>query len=96
MEARLALKGIAPPRASVFQSPDFLKWASAYPGRQQWLAALKQLTVIATGYNSPPSNRAPEMYTVIGEAVSRVMLHEVDAKTAACEAEPKIAELLRK
>jgi multiple sugar transport system substrate-binding protein len=94
MEARLALKGVAPPRQSVFHSPDFQKWASAYPGRQQWLDSLLVLATKATGTVTPPTDRAPEMGTVIGDAVSRVMLHEADAKTAACDAEPKIVELL--
>ena len=94
MEARLAPKGIAPPRVSVFESKPFQEWATQYPGRRAWLAALRQLAAKATGTVTPPTDRAPEMSTVIGTAVSRVMLHEVDAKTAACEAEPQIKALL--
>jgi multiple sugar transport system substrate-binding protein len=94
MEARLAPKGIAPPRVSVFQSPGFQEWAKQYPGRQEWLTALNQLATKATGTVTPPTDRAPEMSAVIGNAVSRVMLHETDAKTAACDAEPQIKSLL--
>jgi multiple sugar transport system substrate-binding protein len=94
MEARLAPKGIAPPRASVFESKGFQDWAAQYPGRQQWLAALRQIGTKGTGVVSPPTDKAPDMNTVIGTAVSRVMLHETDAKTAACEAEPQIKALL--
>ena len=94
MEARLAPKGIAPPRVSVFQSPAFQTWAKQYPGRQEWLAALNQLATKATGTVTPPTDRAPEMSTVIGTAVARVMLHETDAKTAACDAEAQIKPLL--
>ena len=94
MEARLAPKGIAPPRTSVFESKPFLDWAAQYKGRQEWLAALRMLAAKATGTVTPPTDRAPEMSTVIGTAVSRVMLHEVDAKIAACDAEPQIKALL--
>ncbi len=52
------------------------------------------LAAKATGTVTPPTDRAPEMSTVIGTAVSRVLLHEVDAKTAACNAEPQIKALL--
>jgi multiple sugar transport system substrate-binding protein len=94
MEGRLALKGIAPPRVSVFQGAAFQTWANAAPGRRQWLDTLLAMATKGTGIIGFPSNRAPEMNTVVGEAVSRVMLHEVDAKTAACEAETKINDLL--
>jgi multiple sugar transport system substrate-binding protein len=94
MESRLAPKGIAPPRVSVFQSKPFQDWAQQYPGRKEWLAALNQLATKATGTVTPPTDRAPEMSTVIGTAVSRVMLHETDAKTAACDAEGQIKGLL--
>ena len=57
-------------------------------------AALRMLAAKATGTVTPPTDRAPEMSTVIGTAVSRVLLHEVDAKTAACNAEPQIKALL--
>lgn len=96
MEGQLAPKGIAPPRISVFESKTFQDWAAEYPGRQQWLAALRQLSAKATGTVTPPTDRAPEMSTVIGTAISRVMLQEVDAKTAACEAEPQVQALLAK
>jgi multiple sugar transport system substrate-binding protein len=94
MEARLAPKGIAPPRQSVFKSPGFVKWADEYPGRQQWLAALNTLATKATGQITPPTDKAPEMAAVIGSAIAEVMLNVSDAKTAACAAEPKIKALL--
>lgn len=96
MESRLVPKGVAPPRTSVFQSADFVKWASELPGRKQWLAALTQLAGKGTGAITPPTDKAPEMATVIGSAIAEVMLGQSDAKTAVCAAEPKIKELLTK
>ena len=97
MDARIALKGIAPPRKSVAQSPDFAKWVAEKPNRQQWLQALKDIS--ATGHTSgQPADMidVPEANDAIGAGVQAVMLGQTSAKDAGCKIDDAIAALLPK
>jgi multiple sugar transport system substrate-binding protein len=95
MDARIALKGIAPPRQSVAQSAEFAKWVAEKPNRQQWVQALKDIS--ATGHTSsePPSMiNVPEANDVIGAGVQSVMLGQVSAKDAGCKIDDGIMALM--
>ncbi len=97
MDARIALKGIAPPRKSVADSPDFEKWVAEKPNRKQWVAALNQLS--STGYTSaqPPNMiNNPEANDVIAGGVQSVMLGQATPKDAGCKMDDGIIALLPK
>lgn len=97
MDARIALKGIAPPRQSVANSPDFAKWVAEKPNRQQWVDALKQMS--ATGYTSsqPPGMiNVPEAGDVLAGGVQSVMLGQASPKDAGCKMDEGIAALMPK
>jgi multiple sugar transport system substrate-binding protein len=93
MEARLALKGIAPPRKSVVDDAKFKAWLSEQPNRGNWMNAILQLGTIGTSFVTPKTTRTPEAVDILGESISRVLTGSADAKTAACEADGKLKAL---
>jgi multiple sugar transport system substrate-binding protein len=93
IEARLALKGVAPPRKSVVDDPKFKAWLNEQPNRVNWMKAITQLSTIGSSFVTPKTTRTPEAVNLIGEAISRVMAGDADAKTAACEADVKLKAL---
>jgi multiple sugar transport system substrate-binding protein len=97
MDARFALKGIAPPRQSVATSQEFAKWVAEKPNRQQWVAALKQLS--DTGYTSsypPDMINTPEAGDAIGAAMQSVLLGQDSAKDASCKIDDALIALMPK
>lgn len=97
MDERIALKGIAPPRQSVFHGPNFSSWIAGKPVRQEWVDALNQLA--ANGHaNTIPSDivQAPEANDVIGAGVQSVMLGQASAKQAGCTMDEGILKLMPK
>jgi multiple sugar transport system substrate-binding protein len=97
MDEKIALKGIAPPRQSVFRGVNFAKWISEEPNRQQWADSLKQIA--ATGYaNTVPAAmiQAPEANDVIGAGVQSVMLGNASPKDAGCKMDSDLNKLMPK
>ena len=97
MDARIALKGIAPPRASVAKSPEFAKWIAEKPNRKEWLQALNDIS--ATGHTSgqsPSMVEVPEANDALAAGVQSVMLGQASAKDAGCKMDDAIAALLPK
>ncbi len=97
MDARIALKGIAPPRQSVASSAEFAKWVAEKPNRQMWVQALKDIS--ATGHTSTqPTDmiNVPEAGDAIGAGVQAVMLGQQTPKEAGCKMDETIASLLPK
>jgi len=93
MEARLAVKGIAPPRKAVVDDPAFKAWLAAEPARSNWMNAILQLGTIGTSFVTPKTTRTPEAVDALGEAISRMLNSGVDARTAACESDVKLKAL---
>ncbi|WP_181832567.1 ABC transporter substrate-binding protein [Bosea caraganae] len=93
MEARLALKGVAPPRKSIGEDPKFKAWLSEYPNRTNWMGAILQLGSIGSSFVTPKTTRTPEAVDILGESISRVLTKDADVKTAACEADTKLKAL---
>ena len=97
MDEKIAFKGVAPPRQSVFHGPNFGKWVAEKPNRQEWVSALSQIA--ATGYaNTIPAEivQAPEANDIIGAGVQSVMLGEATAKEAGCKMDDALAKLMPK
>ncbi len=94
MEARLALKGIAPPRASVADSPGYKAWLDQLPVRGEWQTLVDTMAATGTSEVGPPIDRQPQARQIIGEAVDRVLLGQASAKDAACQADRDIEAML--
>ncbi|WP_198083439.1 extracellular solute-binding protein [Variovorax sp. E3] len=93
VETVLATKGVAPPRASVFNGPELKAFAAEKPVRQQWVTALKELSATGTGDYASPTDRVPETREIIGRAVQEVVLGQKTPKEAACDADADLAKL---
>lgn len=93
VETVLATKGVAPPRASVFNGPELKAWSAEKPVRQQWVNALRELGSTGTGDYASPTDRVPETREIIGRAVQEIVLGQKSAKDAACDADADLAKL---
>lgn len=93
VETVLATKGVAPPRASVFNGPELKAWSAEKPVRQQWVNALRELGSNGTGDYASPTDRVPETREIIGRAVQEIVLGQKSAKDAACDADADLAKL---
>ncbi len=93
VETVLATKGVAPPRASVFNGPELKSWAAEQPIRQQWVDALKELGNEGTGDYASPTDRVPETREIIGRAVQEVVLGQKTPQQAACDADADLLKL---
>ncbi len=94
IQAVLADKGIAPSRASVFDSEKFAAWAKENPARTEWVAALKEIASTGTSlYQTPTLTRTPEAREILSNVVQQVVLGQADAKTAACAVTEQVQAL---
>ncbi|SJZ73527.1 ABC transporter substrate-binding protein [Consotaella salsifontis] len=74
MQARLAMEGIAPPRASVRDNADYKAWLAEEPLRQSWQDTLQVLADQGTSEVGVPIIRNPESREYIGQAVNTLLL----------------------
>lgn len=93
MDARLALRGVAPPRKSVMDDPRFKAWLAEHPNRGHWMEAIARMGDSGSSHVTPRVERTPEAVEILGESISRVLIKETDARTAACEADAKLKAL---
>lgn len=93
MQSRLAVDGIAPPRASAFGSPDFQAAADS-PIEKQWLGVLERAQESGSAEVGPIGENAPEMRRVIGDAVGRAILGDATPEEAAEEMQRELASLM--
>lgn len=96
VQGKLALEGIAPPRASVAADPDFKKWIDEQPVRRDWIAsinALSQTGVSEVGYPivANPASREP-----IGQAINQLILGQKTVAQACAEADATLNALIAK
>ncbi|ARP91515.1 ABC transporter substrate-binding protein [Bordetella genomosp. 9] len=96
MQKQLALHGIAPPRVSAFQDADFKAWAAQKPVREQWVAALDQISRTGTAEVGYPIVANPASREFVGQAVNEVMLGSKPAEQACAEAEKSLDALIAK
>ncbi len=92
IQAKLVEKGVAPPRASVFQGPEFAKWMSEQPIRKAWVDSLIEIGKTGTGVYQSPTDRVPEARDIIGTAVQEIVqgANPADAAKKADEALAKL------
>ena len=94
IQTRLVKAGVAPPRGSVFEGPEFKAWASELPIRSQWAAALIELGRTGVSVYQSPTERIPEAREIIGRAVQEAVLGQKSAKDAACDSDRDLEKLM--
>ncbi|OZI60066.1 ABC transporter substrate-binding protein [Bordetella genomosp. 11] len=96
MQKRLALEGIAPPRVSALQDAQFKDWAGQKPVRQQWVAALDQISRTGTAEVGYPIVANPASREFVGQAVDDVLLGTKPADKACADADTALNALIAK
>ena len=96
MQTKLALEGIAPPRASVSAIADYQRWVKEQRVRQQWVTALSEMAKTGTSEVGPPMEEQPAAREAIGDAINRIVLGQATVEQAATDADKAINQLLEK
>jgi multiple sugar transport system substrate-binding protein len=95
MQTRMALKGIAPPRPSIWESGEFKTWLAEVPVRQQWAETLISMMENGTSAIAPPVENQPKVRDIIGDAVQQVLLGNMTPEEAAKQADEQVNTLLQ-
>jgi multiple sugar transport system substrate-binding protein len=93
MQSRLVKNGVAPPRTSVFNGPEFKAWTAELPIRQSWANALVEISRTGTSVSYPPTERVIEAREAIGGGVQKAFLGQASAKDAMCQVDAEVAKL---
>lgn len=94
MQAKLALKGIAPPRAAVAESAEYKAWLSENAVRQQWQEALASLAATGSSEIGYPIVGNPESRQYIGKVVGDVLLGTATVEEACVAADKELNALI--
>jgi multiple sugar transport system substrate-binding protein len=102
VQAKLALKGLAPPRASTATSATYKKWLDEEPLRRQWIDTINQAAKIGTSEIGYPIVANPQSREYMGQNVTDVFLGNKSLDEACAEAtgnwtvsSPRISEAVR-
>jgi multiple sugar transport system substrate-binding protein len=90
----LALEGIAPPRASVTNAPEYKAWVEEHPTRREWQAALDTLAKTGTSEVGYPIVANPESRDFIGQPVIDLLLKKKTVEQACADADTALNELI--
>jgi multiple sugar transport system substrate-binding protein len=93
MQTLLVKNGVAPPRGSVFNGPEFKAWTAELPIRQAWANALVEISKTGTSVSFPPTERVIEAREIVGGGVQKVFLGQASAKDAMCQVDADVAKL---
>jgi multiple sugar transport system substrate-binding protein len=96
MQEKLALDGIAPPRASVANDPDYKKWADEQPVRKEWVAAVNELGKTGTSEVGYPIVANPASREFVGQAVNELLLGQKPVAQACADADKQLDALIAK
>lgn len=93
MQTKLVKAGVAPPRSSVFNGPEFKAWTTELPVRESWANSLIEISKTGTAISYPPTERVVEAREMVGGAIQRVFLGQSSAKDAMCALDVDLAKL---
>lgn len=96
MEKKLALEGIAPPRASIAQAPQFKAWIDQEPVRKEWIEAINELSRTGTSEVGYPIVANPASREFIGQAIDEVLLGQKPVAQACADADRALDALIAK
>lgn len=94
MQARLALKGLAPPRSNVANAPEYKAWLEEVPLRGEWFDTIKRAAATGTSDIGFPIVANPQSREYIGQAANETMLGEKSARQACEAAEVELQRLV--
>ncbi|HLY64488.1 MAG TPA: extracellular solute-binding protein, partial [Chloroflexota bacterium] len=90
----MAVQGIAPPRSSVADDPDYRKWIEEEPVRKEWQAALDVLAAKGSSEVGYPIVANPESREFIGQAVQDLILKQKSVDQACADADKALDALI--
>ncbi|MBU1441554.1 MAG: sugar ABC transporter substrate-binding protein [Gammaproteobacteria bacterium] len=96
VQEKLALDGIAPPRAAVANGADYKAWMDEQPVRKEWVATINQLGktgICEVGY---PIVANPASREFVGQAVSELLLGQKSVAEACADADKQLDALIAK
>ncbi len=93
MQTRLVKNGVAPPRSSVFNGPEFKAWTTELPIRQAWANSLIEISKTGTAVSFPPTDRVIEARETVGGGVQRIFLGQASARDSMCQVDADLAKL---
>lgn len=93
MQTRLVANGVAPPRSSVFNGPEFKAWTTELPIRQAWANSLIEISKTGTAVSFPPTDRVIEARETVGGGVQRIFLGQASARDSMCQVDIDLAKL---
>ncbi|MDQ6640083.1 MAG: sugar ABC transporter substrate-binding protein [Pseudomonadota bacterium] len=96
MQEKLALEGIAPPRASVANGADFKKWMDEQPVRREWVAAVNEAARTGTSEVGYPIVANPASREFVGQAVDELLLGQKPLAQACADADRQLDALIAK
>jgi multiple sugar transport system substrate-binding protein len=96
VQEKMALEGIAPPRASVAGDPDFRKWVEEVPVRKEWIAALNVLSQTGISQVGYPIVANPASREPIGQAINELILGQKTVAQACADADTALNALIAK
>jgi len=96
MQEKLALEGIAPPRAAVANGTDFKKWMDEQPVRKEWVAAVNELGKTGTSEVGYPIVANPASREFVGQAVNELLLGQKPVAQACTDADKQLDALISK
>lgn len=96
MQEKLALEGIAPPRAAVANGADFRKWMDEQPVRKEWVAAVNELGKTGTSEVGYPIVANPASREFVGQAVDELLLGQKPVAQACADADRQLDALIGK
>jgi multiple sugar transport system substrate-binding protein len=96
IQEKLAVEGIAPPRASVANAPQFKAWAEQEPVRKEWVAALNELARTGTSEVGYPIVANPASREYIGQAINELLLGQKPIAQACGDADKQLDALIAK
>ena len=96
IQERLALDGVAPPRASVAGDGDYKAWMEAEPVRKEWGATLAELSKTGTSEVGYPIVANPASREFIGQAVNELLLDQKPVAQACADADKQLNALIAK
>jgi multiple sugar transport system substrate-binding protein len=94
IQKRMALQGIAPPRPSVANDPEYRKWIDAEPVRKEWQAALDVLATKGSSEVGYPIVANPQSREFIGQAVQDLILKQKTVDQACADADKELDVLI--
>ena len=96
MQEKLALEGVAPPRASVAAGKDYKTWIDEEPVRKEWAFAVAELGRIGSTEIGYPIVANPASRDPIGQAVGDLLLAQKPVAQACADADKLLDALIAK